>query len=75
MVEFYEGDGSYGAAVGAGIGARVYKSTAEAFRNRKPLAVTEPVQVELYENLYQEWKQVLQSQLSILETHPINQSV
>lgn len=75
MVEFYEGDGSYGAAIGAGIGARVYKSTAEAFRNRKPLAVTEPVQVELFENLYQEWKQVLQSQLSIVETHPINQSV
>jgi xylulokinase len=74
-VEFYEGDGSYGAAIGSGIGAGVYKHAAEAFGNRKPLGTTEPAQVALYEQLYQAWKQVLQSQLAVVETHPIAPSI
>src|SRR5690606_11589963 len=36
-VEFYDGDGSFGAALGAGIGAGIFKSASEACRIRKPL--------------------------------------
>src|SRR6185436_5648631 len=43
-VEFYDGDGSYGAAIGAGIGAGIYANAKEASANRKPVGVVEPVQ-------------------------------
>lgn len=59
-VELHENDGSYGAAVGAGIGAGMYQSAAEAFTNKKPLAVIErgTDQASL-EEAYQEWKSLL----------------
>jgi xylulokinase len=38
-VEFYEGDGSFGAAMGAGIGAGVYKDAVAASQNRKPAGI------------------------------------
>ena len=41
-VEFYEGDGSFGAAIGAGIGAGIYKNAETALQNRKPLAYVKP---------------------------------
>lgn len=62
-VEFYEGDGSYGAAIGAGIGAGIYVNPKEVFQFRKPISMKEPSDIELYEELYQEWKQVLNNQL------------
>ena len=43
-VEFYEGDGSFGAAIGAGIGAGIYKSAETALQNRKPVGVVEPAE-------------------------------
>ncbi len=63
-VEFYEGDGSFGAAIGAGIGARIYASTKEAGSRRKPIGSIEPGKQENYETIYQEWKALLNQQLA-----------
>ncbi|MEO5910217.1 MAG: FGGY-family carbohydrate kinase, partial [Pelobium sp.] len=61
-VELYENDGSYGAAVGAGIGAGVYKNAGEAFNNRKAIQIIEPNGKSL-EDHYQDWKNLLLQQL------------
>jgi len=63
-VEFYEGDGSFGAAVGAGIGAGIYKNAETALQNRKPVAVVKPTAMKQYEELYEQWKERLNDQLS-----------
>lgn len=62
-VEFYDGDGSYGAAIGAGIGAAIYKSPADAYNNKKATGCIEPEQNNSIEELYQEWKAFLQEKL------------
>jgi xylulokinase len=62
-VEFYEGDGSFGAAIGAGIGAGIYADAATASKNRKPIATVQPTQTALYNELYENWKQALTNQL------------
>lgn len=62
-VELYENDGSYGAAVGAGIGAGIYQSANEAFINKKPLQLIEPNH-EVIEEQYQKWKKLLEHQLN-----------
>jgi xylulokinase len=62
-VEFYEGDGSFGAAIGAGIGAGFFADAVAASKERKPVAVVEPKQTALYEELYGEWKEILKSKL------------
>lgn len=59
-VELYENDGSVGAALGAGIGAGIYKSYSEAYTKFKTLGKFEPTNVEKYEELYQEWKKLLE---------------
>lgn len=66
IVEFFEGDGSYGAAIGAGIGIGEYKSTQEACLLRKSIGRVEPHQHVLFDELYQKWKRVLVNQLSLL---------
>lgn len=58
-IEFYDGDGSYGAALGAGIGAGIYASAAEAFSNMKPSAYTAPEEKNNCEEIYQQWKSFL----------------
>ena len=63
-IELYENDGSVGAALGAGIGAGIYKSYAEAFTNFRPLTKVEPTKINLYNDLYKNWKEVLQQHLS-----------
>ena len=62
-VELYENDGSAGAALGAGIGAGVFKSYREAYTQFKPLGKFEPNNAELYEQLYKEWKNLLELHL------------
>ena len=62
-VEFYDGDGSFGAAIGAGIGSGIYKTAETALQNRKPLAISTPVGTKLYDELYQRWKESLNNQL------------
>ncbi|HTM98701.1 MAG TPA: FGGY family carbohydrate kinase [Pedobacter sp.] len=62
-VELYENDGSYGAAVGAGIGAGIYQSADEAFTYKKPIRLIEP-NFENIEEQYQKWKKLLERQLN-----------
>jgi xylulokinase len=62
-VELYENDGSVGAALGAGIGAGIYKSYGNAYTKFKPIQKYEPSNVELYEHLYQQWKNLLKTKL------------
>ena len=62
-VEFYDGDGSFGAAIGAGIGAGIFADAVAASKERKPVAVAEPKQTALYQELYAEWKEILKSKL------------
>jgi xylulokinase len=62
-VELYQNDGSVGAALGAGIGAKVYQSYSEAYAHLKPLARFEPTDFSLYDSLYHQWKSILDSYL------------
>jgi xylulokinase len=66
-IEFYDGDGSYGAALGAGIGAGIYSNAADAFGNRKPSGCIEPEEKNNSEELYQQWKTFLQEKLQIVK--------
>ena len=59
-IELYDTDGSAGAARGAGLGADVYSSPAEAFSSLQRLAVIEPEPDRgPYEEAYERWKQIL----------------
>lgn len=62
-VELYQSDGSIGAALGAGVGAKIFSNPQEAFVGRKPLALVEPTQTATYDALYSTWKDLLQTQL------------
>ncbi len=67
-VEFYEGDGSFGAAIGAGIGAAIFANANAASENRKPIAIVEPDHKKHYDALYENWKEVLKCQMIKFET-------
>ena len=71
-VELYESDGSVGAALGAGIGVGFFKETAEAFSRRKVLDVIVPDKVDLYNELYVRWKEVLDRHLEQVMFHSTN---
>lgn len=76
-VEFYEGDGSFGAAIGAGIGAGVYTSAAAAMANRKPGSIVEPEDTARYNELYERWKELLNEHIHKLkepDASPVNLS-
>jgi xylulokinase len=62
-VELYQTDGSVGAALGAGVGAKIFTDASAAFANRKPLKLIEPSNQKTYNRLYQEWKHLLEIQL------------
>jgi xylulokinase len=62
-VELYQTDGSVGAALGAGVGARVFSDASAAFVNRKPLQLIEPANQRTYNLLYQQWKSLLEARL------------
>lgn len=63
-VELYNNDGSTGAALGAGIGAGVYKNFNEAFAQFKPIKKIEPDNAQLYDALYFNWKKLLERYLN-----------
>ncbi|HVG16594.1 MAG TPA: FGGY family carbohydrate kinase [Chitinophagaceae bacterium] len=62
-VELYQTDGSIGAALGAGLGAKYYKTESEAFSSRKSLVTIEPGQGEVYNSIYATWRECLEKQL------------
>jgi xylulokinase len=62
-VELYKNDGSAGAALGAGIGAKVFIDATEAFRNMQKIKVVEP-SGNKFEPIYQDWKNLLEKQLA-----------
>jgi len=62
-VELYENDGSTGAALGAGIGSGVFKNPADAFSGMKRLQLIEPEERDTYNEIYDDWKQMLQRQM------------
>ncbi|GAC1426070.1 MAG: FGGY-family carbohydrate kinase [Flavisolibacter sp.] len=55
-VELYDTDGSQGAAIGAGIGAGIYFSPEDAFKEIRPVKRMEPGPENFYEEIYQDWK-------------------
>jgi len=63
-IEFYDGDGSFGAAIGAGIGAAIYSSAEAASKKRKATGIVTPESVNQYDDLYGQWKELLNEQLA-----------
>ncbi len=62
-IEFYDGDGSFGAAIGAGIGRGALMANPQTSK-RRPLSVIEPGQTAQYNTLYQKWKEILERNLA-----------
>jgi len=62
-VELYQNDGSVGAALGSGIGVKAFATEMEAFSNSKPVLLIEPGNAPAYEEVYQDWKALLEKQL------------
>lgn len=62
-VELYSNDGSVGAALGAGVGAGIYTNFEEAFSHFKVLKKVEPTDISLYDDLYMNWKTLLETHL------------
>lgn len=63
-VELYTSDGSTGAALGAGIGAKIFAEPKEAFQHFKPASLVEPVETGTYNNMYGGWLEELERQLN-----------
>lgn len=66
-VELYESDGSVGAAIGAGIGAKAFANESEAFSKMKVLQLINPYNEQTYNDLYHDWKNVLEMHLKKME--------
>ena len=62
-VELYQNDGSVGAALGAGIGAGIFTDASQAFENMRPLKLIEPKDTGAVEEIYQDWKSLLEIKL------------
>ena len=64
-IELFDTDGSVGAAKGAGIGAGIYNSPAEAFASLERLAVIHPddAQADAYAHAYARWKSLLEKEI------------
>ena len=58
-VELYNNDGSVGAALGAGIGAKIFDDEKAAFKNMKRLKLIEPDGKNAYDQGYEKWKEIL----------------
>lgn len=63
-VEIYNCDGSAGAAIGAGLGVKLYKSSKEAFQHFKPVQLVEPDKKKNCEEYYNKWLLQLERQLN-----------
>ena len=60
-LELYNTDGATGAAIGAGLGAKIFNSPRTAFKGLKTLQVEapDPVMTERYLAAYSKWKSQL----------------
>lgn len=63
-VELYNCDGSVGAAIGAGLGARIYSDAGDAFQHFKSVQLVEPTDHKLYDEQYSQWLEQLRKQLN-----------
>lgn len=56
-IELYDTDGAQGAAKGAGVGARIYKSFEDAFKGLKKIKTIDPdnSRKQQYQDAYQNW--------------------
>lgn len=63
-IELYENDGSVGAALGAGIGAGIFKDPTDAFSQHQLLEQVTPQNASAYEPIYQDWKKQLTKAIS-----------
>ncbi len=63
-VELYENDGSVGAALGAGIGAKIFEDEKAAFSNMQRLKLIEPNGKHANEKSYEKWKNELRKKLT-----------
>ncbi|MEA5260779.1 FGGY family carbohydrate kinase [Arcicella aquatica] len=66
-VELYDTDGAKGAALGSGIGVKYFAQPKDAFVNMEKIGVIEPdtSKASAYKEIYQDWKSILDNQLSI----------
>lgn len=62
-IELYKNDGSVGAALGAGIGAKIFADEKEAFKNMKRIKLVEPKGNKEYDAYYENWKEALLKKL------------
>lgn len=62
-VELFENDGSVGAALGAGLGAGIFVNRQEAFQGLRKHKTIIPQHTSRYEEVYQEWKKLLEDKL------------
>jgi len=64
-IELYDTDGATGAARGSGMGAGLYASPSEAFKNLKIIGQTQPdsQRQTIYNQLYDHWKMMMLEQL------------
>lgn len=69
-VEFYEGDGSFGAAIGSGIGAGIYDVSAPYIK-RKAVSTVKPCDKSRYDELYEKWKELLNDRLINAGNHEL----
>jgi len=63
-VELYNCDGSVGAAIGSGLGAKIYSDTKEAFRHFEPIQLIKPDGNKRYDEYYDKWLLHLEKQLN-----------
>lgn len=63
-VEMYNNDGSVGAAIGAGLGAKIYSGPKEAFSHFKPVKLVEPGSHTEYNDHYSQWMKELKRHLN-----------
>ncbi|MGY3053252.1 xylulokinase [Pedobacter sp. UYEF25] len=61
-VELYNNDGSIGAAIGAGIGAKLF-SDEEAFAHTTVIEKIHPQEAPSFEPIYQSWKALLEQEI------------
>jgi xylulokinase len=53
-----------GAAIGAGLGAKIYSNPQDAFQHFKPIQLINPINNNAYNEYYCRWKELLLNSLT-----------